>query len=170
MNYILILMGGREYEINEQEHRAVIGSVGMINLSRLGVTINCSSISAIEPKGTMKPVDRTKQLEAITPEGEHVIKRFGQWYIANPASPYQYNEKGESILRYDGHPLLPTPEEYEEQFKQLPASQWPQLLTGQSSDLDDRLLVDRSNRVTGGGFERIESSFAPNLTRDDVDV
>lgn len=170
MKYIIKLINGDKIEVSEDAYKAILAKINRDPKSPIvlgsGEYINPSSISNIvRADKDVSQIDRTKQLEGVTPDGEHVIKRFGQWYIANPASPYQFNEKGESILRYDGHPLLPTPEEYEERFKQLPASTWPQLLVGQSSDLDDRLLVDRSNRITGGGFERIE---APNLTLEDM--
>jgi len=165
-------MNGNDIEVSEEAYKAIASSIqrspnGLIFLPN-GEALNPTSISQIYPKNKEKGgVDRTKQLEGITPEGELAIKRFGRWYIAKPNNPYQYDENGNSILQYDGHSILPTPEEYESTYKHLSVEAWTTKLIGQSSEVDDRLLVDRSNRVTQGGFERID---ALNLTREDIDV
>ncbi len=168
-------MNGNDIEVSEEAYKAIASSIqrspnGLIFLPN-GEALNPTSISQIYPKDKKQTsVDRTKQLEGITPDGEHVIKRFGQWYIANPASPYQYDDSGQSILRYEGSPLLPTPEEYETTYKHLSTEAWTSKLIGQSSEVDDRLLIDHANRTTRGGFEKIDSTFVPRISPEDAEL
>jgi len=165
MTYSLVLMNGREYEINQQEYDMVKGKVGIVYLPRLELSFNMASVSVIEPKGMGKRVDRTKQLEGVTPEGDIVVKRFGVWYFRD-VNEYQRDEEGRSILRWEGSQLLPSPEEYEQEFKQLASSEWTKRLIGRSSEIDDRLLIDRSGRVSTDGLSRIGAPTQDNAYAD----
>ncbi len=153
--FTLVLMNGREYDLNQSEYDATKGKAGIIYLPRLDLTFNMASVSIIEPRGLGKKVDRTKQLEGVTPDGQIVIKRFGAWYIRD-CNEYQRDEAGRSILQWEGPQLLPSPEEYEAEFKHLAPEAWTSKLIGRSSEVDDRLLIDRVGRSTGGQFSRIE--------------
>lgn len=156
--YTVLLINGKSFDISQSEYDNILGKTGMVYIPSIKVTINMASISCIEPKGLGdKLIDRSKQMEGITPEGERVVKRFGQWYIAAPNNPEQYDDEGHSILQYHGNPLLPSPQEYELKFKELPAEEWPLLLVRNSAEdtLDPRLLVDRNNRTSTNGLSKI---------------
>lgn len=155
-------MNGREYDINQSEYDATKGKAGVIYLPRLELSFNMASVSVIEPKGMGKKIDRIKQLEGVTPDGQVVIKRFGTWYIRD-CNEYQRDDDGRSILKWDGPQLLPSPEEYEAEFKHLAPEAWTSRLIGRSSEIDDRLLIDRTGRSTNGGFSKIE---APAISND----
>ena len=163
MNYVIKLINGDRVTVTDSEYKQILASIkrdqkALVVLPN-GEALSPQSISNIVPEDKLgSGIDRTKQLMGVTPEGEQVIKRFGQWYIANPVSPYQIDEQGNSTLKYEGPPLLPTPEEYEAEFKHLAPEAWANRLIGKSSEVDDRLLIDRSGRTTGGKMEAIGSS------------
>lgn len=153
-NYIVKFIDGSKSKITEDEYKKLAGRTGLVFIPSSQETLNLQSVSRIYPESQDNlGVNRNKQLEGVTPEGEVVIKRFGQWYYRD-ANEYQRDEQGQSILEYRGQALLPTPEEYEAEFKQLNAEQWPTKLIGKSAEVDDRLLLDRSNRTTQG-FEKL---------------
>lgn len=152
--FTVILINGRQYDITPEERDALLGKTGFAFLKRLNVSINTASISVIEPKNMGQVIDRTKQIEGVTPGGDIVIKRFGHWYYRD-VNEYQVNESGQSILEYHGEPMLPTPQEYEQEFKYLAPSEWRGRLIKQSSEIDDRLLINRTDRKTGGTWARL---------------
>lgn len=158
-------MNGREYELNQSEYDATKGKVGVIYLPRLALTFNMASVSVIEPKGLGKRIDRTKQLEGVTPDGDVVIKRFGTWYVRD-ANEWQRDDEGRSMLEWTGQQLLPSPEEYESEYKHLSAEVWKNRLIRGSSEIDERLLVERDGRTSGGGFAKPTFQMPQGKTPD----
>lgn len=165
MTYVIKLINGDKIEVSEEAYKLILARLqqdakGLIVLGN-GEAINPSSISNIVPASkALASVDRTKQLEGVTPQGEVVIKRFGRWYYRD-VNEYQVDEAGQSILEYHGEQLLPTPQEFEAEFKHLAPEAWTSKLIGRSSEVDPRLLLDRSNRTTQGGFQPIFHNHLP---------
>lgn len=159
MQYTISLMGGKEYVINKDEYEAILSAKGFIALSRIGVTINPSSISSIEPFGmnSSVKVDRNKQTVGISPSGEVIEKRFGVWYYQKSNNPYQYNEDGQCMLRYTERTLLPTPDEYERIFQNIDESEWNKMLT----DSSEYQALAIENRTSTNGLTKID--YAKNI-------
>lgn len=153
--YTLSLINGKEYEINESEMKAVTlktDSGGSVYLKRLNLTLNVSSVSVIEPIGlSSRDVDRTKQFEGVTPNGDLMVKKFGRWYLAHPLN----GEEEVAVTGFESG-LLPTPEEYEKKFKHIPSGEWLNLLAGGDSERPQHQISERS-----GEFSKI-SSPAPS--------
>ena len=146
-------MGGKEYVINKDEYEAILSAKGFIALSRIGVTINPSSISSIEPFGmnSSVKVDRNKQTVGISPSGEVIEKRFGIWYYQNSNNPYQYNEEGQCMLKYTERTLLPTPDEYERIFHNIDEEDWNKMLV----DFSEYQALATENRTSTNGLTKI---------------
>jgi len=129
--FTLVLMNGREYDLTESEYNSTKGKVGVVFIPRLNLTFNMASVSTIEPKGMGEQIDRTKQFEGILHDGTRVIKQFGRWFCADGMK----NNSGMLETSPDPHyypelesGILPTPEEYETKFKQLPQGVWKEEL------------------------------------------
>jgi hypothetical protein len=153
--YIITTMNGFEYQITQEERDEIVGKTGFIAIKRIDTIINSSSITNIHPVGAGKKTDRSKQMIGISPQGERLLKRFGIWYYAD-VNEYQKDEDGSSLLVYEGaQQLLPTLEEYETEYKYIAPEQWTNKLLKVSDEVDPRLTLDRSNRTTGGGFQRL---------------
>lgn len=155
--YILRMFDKTEFELSEVEAMSVAESM---NAGRekcvviQGNIIVLSGISAIlkaeKAQENRREIDRDKQMVGVTPDGELVEKRFGVWYYQRSHNDYAYDDEGKCIMRYEGHPILPTVTEYEESFKQLPPSEWLPALLGQSE---------------AGTYRGIENRIASELTK-----
>ena len=153
------LINGKEYELTVEEKNAVIVKMnkgGVAYLNRLDLAVNTSSISGIEPTGlSARSVDRSKQFEGVLATGERVVKRFGNWYLANGS----VDDDGNPCVRPDPdyYPeikagLLPTPEEYERKYYALPGASWPALLAGSDPERPQFDIGERkSNGLTAFG-------------------
>ena len=162
--FVLTLINGKEYQITDEERIGITAKMnvgGSIYLSRIQLTINTSSVSCIEPAGlSMRSVDRSKQFDGVLASGERVVKRFGNWYLADG----DRDDEGNPCVQPDPdhYPemragILPTPEEYERKYALLPAAEWPALLAGGDQE---RPQHDIDKRI-GGGFGRIETREIP---------
>jgi len=148
--YTIILINGQRYDITEAEYKTTLGKSGMAFFPSIKVTINMSSVSCIEPKGFGdKAVDRTKQLEGVLKDGTRMIKQFGRWYCADG----QRDDQGRLCTEVDptyypeiNSGMLPTPEEYAQEFKALPVEQWKARLVGDNIERT-QLLEGRSSEV-----------------------
>lgn len=147
--YTLILINGQRYDITESEYNSILGKSGMQFFPSIKVTVNMSSVSCIEPKGLGdKAVDRSKQTEGMLKDGTRMIKQFGRWYCADG----QKDEQGRLCTEADPtyYPeiksgILPTPEEYAQEFRALPAEQWAARLVGSNPERP-QLLEGRSTQ------------------------
>lgn len=158
-------MGGNEYEVTESEYKTLLGAPGLIFLPRIGVTINANSITSIEPANLIKTaqVDREAQKIGVAPNGEIIEKRYGIWYVQKPTNEYQYDENGQSLLRYTEMTMLPTPSEYEAIFKELPTEQWTEMLIGKS---EMGTLRIESKRSSTNGLTKIGSVSVPEIQKE----
>jgi len=154
MEYTLTLISGKEYRINQEEYNSLLGGVGMIFLKRLGVTLNTSSISVIEPEhmNSTAKVDRNKQQLGVAPDGKQIEKHYGIWYYQHSNNEYQYNDDGLCVLKYTGPALVPTPEEYQAHFQHIDPSEWVPLLVSKS---EPGTFVLESKRTSTGGLTKI---------------
>jgi hypothetical protein len=130
--FTLVLMNGREYDLTDSEYNAIKGRAGVMFMPRLNLTFNMASVSAIEPKGMGKQIDRSKQIDAVLHDGTRLIKQFGRWFCA------EGSRNNQGLLEVEIDPfyypelkigILPTPAEYENKFKRLSQPEWITELT-----------------------------------------
>jgi hypothetical protein len=100
----LELMGGKKFNISQEEANSLIGQNGLVAIPSLGGMINISSIASILPV-EVSNTDRKK-----TNDGTWCIRKFGQWYLEN-------NPETRVNLSY-----YPELEEIKDKAKELPSS------------------------------------------------
>jgi hypothetical protein len=156
MNYVVSMMGGSTYRINEAEYRNLAGKSGLVHVPSLDMVINLSSVVKIESEeryaqSEVNRIDRTKQNEGLLHDGTRMIKQFGQWFLADG----ERDENGRLVSKADPdyYPeirsgVLPTYEEYETKFKSLPASKWSQTLIGRDMETPIELTERKSNLLS----------------------
>lgn len=159
MNYIVKLMDGSKHFITEVEYLNLNGKTGLIFIPSTGETLNLLSVTSIYPADrdetySGRSIDRNKQFEGMVAGGIRMVKRFGNWYIADGNK----DDDGNPCVQLDPnyHPellcgILPTPEEYESKFKDVPVENWPRLLSGADKELPKLDIGERN----GQGFEKI---------------
>lgn len=139
-------MDNSEVIITEEEFHKLEGKSGLIYIPSARQTVNMLSITRIFPQEAQTyTVDREAQKIGVAPNGEIIEKRYGIWYVQKPNNEYQYDENGQSLLRYTEMTMLPTPSEYEAIFKELPTEQWTEMLIGKSEMGTFRLESQRSS-------------------------
>lgn len=77
-------MSGEKYSVNKSEYQAIMKADKGIFVPRLEVYINKSSISTAYPESRADEIeDRKSQMNGVLHDGARVIRRFGEWVIAN---------------------------------------------------------------------------------------
>lgn len=134
--YTLKTYDGMELKLSETEANAILTVINQGTQKNVIVQGNyfaVASISSLTQESAnlnkTPQIDRSKQQIGMAPGGEVIVKRYGLWYYHKSHNPYQYDDRGQCTLQYTGHPLVPTPEEYESKFKHLDTSLWVEHLT-----------------------------------------
>jgi hypothetical protein len=131
--YIVKLINGDSTRITEEEYKKLAGKTGLVFVPSSGETINLASVSHILPEEGGE--NREKQKLGMLHDGTCVIKQFGEWVDAD--SPI--DERGLRTVRLDSHyypevtrDCVPTPEEFEREYKALPPSERLEKMLGSS--------------------------------------
>lgn len=87
MEYIIKMMGGESFKLNQQEYQSVIANQDKPTfISRLECYINPKSISSAYPEHLEKDIEnRREQMTGRLHDGTRVKRYFGQWVIENMA-------------------------------------------------------------------------------------
>lgn len=125
MKYIVHMIGGTRFTINEAEYKAIVGqSGGIVALPSLGITLNVERIETIYPESKADEIeDRKNQQSGILHDGTRAICHFGRWVD----SSFGVNEFGASEqVNIDpayypevGLDCVPTEDEYEKKYKHI---------------------------------------------------
>ncbi len=122
--YIVKLINGDSTRITEEEYQKLAGKTGLVFVPSTGETINLASVSHILPEDSDD--SRERQKRGVLHDGTRVIKQFGEWVDADSPT----DERGLRIVRLDpkyypetARDCVPTPEEFEREYKALPPSE-----------------------------------------------
>lgn len=148
MNYIVKMINGDRHVLTREQYHD-LQNEGEV-FTALGVNILKRSMSNAYPEDMAGEIeDRSKQKTGILHDGTRVIKQFGIWVDANSPT----DERGNHTVHLDpvyypeaSRDLVPSPEEFEREYRQLPAQE----------RLEKMLVSSDVKRIVGSGFQVME--------------
>lgn len=152
MRYIVSLMNNSKFAITEDDYRKLGSASGLVYIPSVNRTINTSSIVEIYSEDSQEDIFERKNAKVGTlHDGKQVIRHFGQWFMANG----EFRENGIPLTRPDptyypevAKDCVPTPQEYEKRFANLPQEERKLAIIGGQEELNRTLR--------GGGFQKVE--------------
>lgn len=136
-NFLVKLKNGDQIRITEDEYKKLAGRTGLIFIPSCTETIDMGMIAHILPEDQDVP-DRSKQKFGVLHDGSAVVRQFGEWFDAN--SPI--DERGLHTVRLDpvyypevAKDVVPSPEEFERNYRALPAEERKAKMLGGSTKL-----------------------------------
>ncbi len=124
--FILKTITGQEIKITEQEYKNILmAKTDVITLSN-GITIRKNVIAIIYPESRADEIENSTQPQTgVLHDGTRVIRRFGEWFVANEV--YPDDDGREQHIRLD-------PEYYPEVASDNIATEeeWKQIMEGKN--------------------------------------
>lgn len=126
MNFIVKMINSDRHVLTAEEYASLMRN-GNVACSRSGVFVNLKSVANAFPEDVSNEIEgRPKQTSGVLHDGTRVVKQFGEWFDANSAT----DQRGLKTVRLDfsyypevARDCVPSPEEFEREYKLLPSSE-----------------------------------------------
>jgi hypothetical protein len=158
MNYIVHMIGGTKFTINEQDYKNIVRSTGTVTLASSGISLNTDRIETIYPESQAEEVeDRKAQTTGILHDGSVVRRHFGRWVDAQ-SSAIDENQNyvpvtiDPSYYPEVAHDCVPSEKEYHELYEKLPTNE------ARLNAILKNISGDRK-RISDGKFHQIKDTI-----------